>query len=109
MLEGAGVKPADRLSFFAADLERDDGWREALDEVIVPAVLRSAREAEVTRRRRRRHRRESGAARNHRLVSSVISRLSPSDHREIGEVESSVAGGRSAAVTPRDGNVWKCR
>jgi nucleoside-diphosphate-sugar epimerase len=76
VLEGAGARPADRLSFFAADLERDLGWPEALagsdyvlhvaspmppvapkteDEVIVPArdgalrVLRAARDAEVKR------------------------------------------------------------
>jgi nucleoside-diphosphate-sugar epimerase len=76
MLEGAGAAPGDRLSFFAADLERDDGWAEAVagcdsvlhvaspmppvapkseDEVIVPArdgtlrVLRAARDANVRR------------------------------------------------------------
>src|SRR5882724_11077262 len=76
MLEGAGAKPGDRLSFFAADLERDDGWAAALagceyvlhvaspmpavapkteDEVIIPArdgvlrVLRAARDAQVKR------------------------------------------------------------
>jgi nucleoside-diphosphate-sugar epimerase len=76
MLENAGAKLADRLSFFAADLERDDGWPEAVagcdfvlhvaspmppvapkseDEVIVPArdgvlrVLRAARDAQVRR------------------------------------------------------------
>jgi dihydroflavonol-4-reductase len=30
MLEGAGAEPGDRLSFFAADLERDDGWAAAV-------------------------------------------------------------------------------
>ena len=76
MLEGAGAKPGDRLSFFAADLERDDGWAAAVagceyvlhvasplppvapkneDEVVVPArdgalrVLRAARDARVRR------------------------------------------------------------
>lgn len=76
MLENAGAKLGDRLSFFAADLERDDGWPEAVagcdfvlhvaspmppvapkseDEVIVPArdgvlrVLRAARDAQVRR------------------------------------------------------------
>jgi len=76
MLQGAGAKPGDRLSFFAADLERDDGWAAAVagceyvlhvaspmppvapkndDEVIVPArdgvlrVLRAARDARVRR------------------------------------------------------------
>jgi len=76
MLAGAGAKQGDRLSFFAADLERDDGWPEAVagceyvlhvaspmplvapkaeDEVIIPArdgtlrVLRAAREAKVKR------------------------------------------------------------
>jgi nucleoside-diphosphate-sugar epimerase len=76
MLEGAGAKPGDRLSFFAADLEQDAGWAEAVagcdyvihvaspmppeaprseDEVIVPArdgvlrVLRAARDAKVKR------------------------------------------------------------
>jgi dihydroflavonol-4-reductase len=76
MLEGAGVRPGDRLSFLAADLERDDGWRDAVEaceyvlhvaspmppvapkteeEVIVPAregvlrVLRAARNAGVKR------------------------------------------------------------
>ena len=75
-LEGARAKPCDRLSFFAADLERDEGWPEALagceyvlhvaspmppvapkseDEVIIPArdgvlrVLRAARDAKVKR------------------------------------------------------------
>src|SRR5262245_43826427 len=72
MLESAGARPGERLSFFAADLERDEGWAEAVagcdyvmhvaspmppeapkneDEVIVPArdgvlrVLRVARDA----------------------------------------------------------------
>ncbi|MFE8596799.1 SDR family oxidoreductase [Archangium violaceum] len=76
MLESAGAKPGDRLSFFAADLERDEGWAAAVagcdyvmhvaspmpaeepkheDEVIVPArdgvlrVLRAARDAKVKR------------------------------------------------------------
>ena len=76
MLEGADARPGDRLSFFAADLERDDGWVEALagcqyvphvaspmpavapkteDEVIIPArdgvlrVLRAARDTKVKR------------------------------------------------------------
>jgi nucleoside-diphosphate-sugar epimerase len=76
MLENAGAKLGDRLWFFAADLERDDGWPEAVagcdfvlhvaspmppvapkseDEVIVPArdgvlrVLRAARDAQVRR------------------------------------------------------------
>jgi nucleoside-diphosphate-sugar epimerase len=76
MLEGAGATPGDRLSFFVADLERDEGWPEAIagcdyvmhvaspmppvapeneDEVIVPArdgalrVLRAARDAGVKR------------------------------------------------------------
>jgi nucleoside-diphosphate-sugar epimerase len=76
MLEAAGAKLDHRLAFFAADLERDDGWREAVadsdyvmhvaspmppvapkheDELIVPArdgvlrVLRAARDAKVTR------------------------------------------------------------
>ena len=76
MLEGAGAEPGDRLSFFAADLERDDGWAAAVagceyvlhvaspmpavapkteDEVVVPArdgvlrVLRAARDAKVER------------------------------------------------------------
>jgi dihydroflavonol-4-reductase len=76
MLEGAGAELGDRLSFFAADLERDDGWTAAVagceyvlhvaspmpavapkteDEVIVPArdgvlrVLRAARDAKVER------------------------------------------------------------
>jgi nucleoside-diphosphate-sugar epimerase len=76
MLEGAGATPGGRLAFFAADLERDDGWVAALagceyvlhvaspmpavapkteDEVIIPArdgvlrVLRAARDAQVKR------------------------------------------------------------
>jgi len=76
MLRDAGADPGERLSFFAADLERDDGWAEAVagcdyvmhvaspmpladpkteDEVIVPArdgvlrVLRAARDAKVKR------------------------------------------------------------
>src|SRR5262245_31449666 len=76
VLEGAGAQPGDRLSFIAADLERDEGWAEALagceyvmhvaspmplgepkdeNEVIVPArdgvlrVLRAARDAKVRR------------------------------------------------------------
>lgn len=74
--EGGGAPPAERLSFFAADLERDDGWAEAVagceyvlhvaspfpssipkteDELIVPAregalrVLRASRDAGVKR------------------------------------------------------------
>lgn len=76
MLKEGGVKPGDRLSFFAADLENDTGWKEAVagcdyvlhvasplppnvpkheDELIVPAregtlrVLRAARDAGVKR------------------------------------------------------------
>jgi dihydroflavonol-4-reductase len=76
MLERAGAKPGDPPSFVAADLERDEGWPEAVagcdfvmhvaspmppvapkseDEVIVPAregtlrVLRAARDAKVRR------------------------------------------------------------
>lgn len=76
MLWQGGVETADRLSFFAADLERDQGWAEAVagcdyvlhvaspfpptipkdeNELIVPAregalrVLRSARDAGVKR------------------------------------------------------------
>ena len=76
MLGRAGAQPGDRLSFLAANLERDDGWAEAVagsdyvlhvaspmppvapkheDEVIVPArdgvlrVLRAARDAKVQR------------------------------------------------------------
>jgi nucleoside-diphosphate-sugar epimerase len=76
MLSGAGADTGGRLSFFAADLERDAGWAEAAagcdyvihvaspmplaapkteDEVIVPArdgvlrVLKAARDAKVKR------------------------------------------------------------
>ena len=76
MLAGAGADPGRALSFFAADLERDDGWAEAVagcdyvlhvaspipaaapkteDELIVPArdgalrVLKAARDAKVRR------------------------------------------------------------
>ncbi|OLC44217.1 MAG: epimerase [Acidobacteria bacterium 13_1_40CM_65_14] len=76
MLKGAGADPGGRLAFFAADLERDAGWAEAVagcdyvihvaspmpaaapkteDELIVPArdgvlrVLRAARDAKVRR------------------------------------------------------------
>ncbi len=76
MLKDAGAAPGERLSFFAADLERNDGWTEAVagsdyvmhvaspmplaapkteDEVIVPArdgvlrVLKAARDAKVKR------------------------------------------------------------
>ena len=76
MLAGAGAAPGRRLAFFAADLERDDGWAEAVagcdfvihvaspipaaapkteDELIVPArdgalrVLKAARDAKVKR------------------------------------------------------------
>lgn len=76
MLKQGGAEPGDRLSFFAADLESDAGWKEAVagcdyvhhiaspfpsgvpqheDELIVPAregalrVLRAAREAGVKR------------------------------------------------------------
>jgi nucleoside-diphosphate-sugar epimerase len=76
MLAEAGAEPGDRLSFFAADLERDAGWADAVagcgcvlhvaspfpvgapkheDEIIVPArdgalrVLRAARDARVKR------------------------------------------------------------
>ena len=76
MLQAAGVDPADRLSFAAADLEKDEGWQDAVsgceyvlhvaspfpagaprhdDELIVPArdgtlrVLRAARDAGVRR------------------------------------------------------------
>ncbi len=76
MLKEGGAKPSDRLSFFAADLENDAGWKEAVagcdyvlhvasplppsvpkheDELIVPAregtlrVLRAARHAGVKR------------------------------------------------------------
>jgi len=76
LLKQAGAEPGDQLSFFAADLENDAGWREAVsgcdyvlhvaspfpesvpknaDELIVPAregalrVLRAARDAVVKR------------------------------------------------------------
>jgi len=76
MLKQGGADPGDRLSFFAADLEKDAGWPEAVadcqyvlhvasplpptipkheDELIVPAregtlrVLRAARAAKVKR------------------------------------------------------------
>lgn len=76
MLNAGGAEPGDRLTFMAADLERDAGWAEAVggceyvlhvaspfppnipkneDELIVPAregalrVLRAARDAEVKR------------------------------------------------------------
>jgi nucleoside-diphosphate-sugar epimerase len=76
MLKVGGAEPGDRLSFFAADLEKDEGWAAAAtgcnyvlhvaspfpasvpkseDELIVPArdgtvrVLRAAREAGVKR------------------------------------------------------------
>ncbi|MFQ5563460.1 MAG: SDR family oxidoreductase [Parvularculaceae bacterium] len=76
MLKTGGAEPGDRLSFFAADLEKDDGWAEAVagceyvlhiaspfpsgapkheDELIIPAregalrVLRVSREAGVKR------------------------------------------------------------
>lgn len=76
MLKEGGANPADRLSFFVADLENDAGWKEATvgcdyvlhvaspfpagvpkheDELIVPAregalrVLRAARDAGVRR------------------------------------------------------------
>ena len=76
MLRQGGAEPGDRLSFFAAELEQDAGWREAVtgcdyvlhvasplsqhvpkneDEMIVPArdgtlrVLRAARDAGVKR------------------------------------------------------------
>lgn len=76
LLEAGGTEPGARLSFFAADLEKDSGWREAVsdadfvlhvassfpstvprheDELIVPAregalrVLRAARDAGVKR------------------------------------------------------------
>lgn len=76
LLKQGGVEPGDRLSFFAADLERDAGWAEAVagcdfvlhiaspfpqsipkneDELIIPAregalrVLRAARDAGVKR------------------------------------------------------------
>jgi nucleoside-diphosphate-sugar epimerase len=76
LLEEGRAEPGDRLSFFAADLEQDGGWKNAIsgcdyvlhvaspfpmsipkheDELIVPAregalrVLRAARDAGVTR------------------------------------------------------------
>ena len=76
MLKQGGAEPSDRLSFFAADLENDAGWPEAVagcdyvlhvaspfppyvpkheDELIVPAregalrVLRASRDAHVKR------------------------------------------------------------
>ncbi|HSY48074.1 MAG TPA: aldehyde reductase [Thermoanaerobaculia bacterium] len=76
MLADAGANPGRRLSFFAANLERDDGWAEAVagcdyvlhvaspipaaapkteDELIAPArdgalrVLKAARDAQVKR------------------------------------------------------------
>lgn len=76
MLRDAGAEPGERLSFFAANLKRDEGWAEAAagcdyvmhvaspmplaapkteDEVIVPArdgvlrVLKAARDAKVKR------------------------------------------------------------
>jgi len=76
MLKGAGADPGEHLSFFAADLESDDGWAEAVagrdyvmhvaspmpkaapkteDEVIIPArggvvrILTAARDANVKR------------------------------------------------------------
>src|SRR3954468_733198 len=76
MLKAGGAEPGDRLSFFAADLESDAGWAEAVagcdyvlhiaspspesipkheDELIIPAregalrVLRAARDAGVKR------------------------------------------------------------
>src|SRR5580658_7560902 len=76
MLKRGGADPGDRLTFFAADLEKDAGWPEAVagcefvlhvaspfpptvpqheDELIVPArdgalrVLRAARDAGVKR------------------------------------------------------------
>jgi nucleoside-diphosphate-sugar epimerase len=76
MLRDAGVDATERLAFFAADLERDDGWREAVsgcdyvihvaspipaaapkheDELIRPArdgalrVLKASRDARVKR------------------------------------------------------------
>jgi nucleoside-diphosphate-sugar epimerase len=76
MLKTGGAEPGDRLSFFAADLENDAGWPEAVagcdyvlhvaspfpgqvpqheDELIVPAregalrVLRASRDAKVKR------------------------------------------------------------
>ncbi|MGA7713339.1 MAG: aldehyde reductase [Rhizomicrobium sp.] len=76
MLKEGGAEPGDRLTFFAADLEKDAGWKDAVtgcdyivhvaspfplgipkndDELIVPAregalrVLRAARDAGVKR------------------------------------------------------------
>jgi nucleoside-diphosphate-sugar epimerase len=76
MLKEGGAEPGNRLSFFAADLQNDSGWREAVagceyvlhvasplppsvpkheDELIVPAregtlrVLRASRDARVKR------------------------------------------------------------
>lgn len=76
MVKDAGVDPGDGLSFFAADLEKDQGWAEAVagcdyvqhvaspmppkepkteDELIIPArdgalrVLKAARDAQVKR------------------------------------------------------------
>jgi dihydroflavonol-4-reductase len=76
MLAAGGADPGDRLSFFAADLEQDAGWAQAVagceyvlhvaspfpayapkhdDELIIPAregtlrVLRAARDAQVRR------------------------------------------------------------
>ena len=76
LLKEGGAEPGDRLSFFAADLEKDAGWAEAIagcayvlhvasplppnvpkneDELIVPAregtlrVLRASRDAGVKR------------------------------------------------------------
>lgn len=76
LLKQGGAEPGDRLSFFAADLEKDLGWADAVagcdyvlhvaspfppsipkseDELIIPAregtlrVLRAARDAKVTR------------------------------------------------------------
>jgi nucleoside-diphosphate-sugar epimerase len=76
MLKQGGIEPSERLSFFAADLQRDAGWAEAVagceyvlhvaspfpanvpkheDELIVPArdgalrVLRASRDAGVKR------------------------------------------------------------
>jgi nucleoside-diphosphate-sugar epimerase len=76
LLKQGGLEPGDRLQFFAADLEKDAGWKEAVagcvfvlhvaspfpptvprheDELIVPAregtlrVLRAARDAGVKR------------------------------------------------------------
>ena len=76
MLKQGGGEPADRLTFFAADLQKDEGWTQAVagceyvlhvaspfpanvpqheDELIVPArggalrVLRAARDTRVKR------------------------------------------------------------